>query len=180
MAGSGLFLCAKPFVAFAVPLPEREAPNAGLAIRAMRGPYEGVISMAEEREDKEFGGSETGENIQQPTGQQNQQAGDQGSQPSMSGQSSSGQTAPSSETLTADQESSADSPTGQDSSSQSEGFIGSQGSGSDELIQDRDSPDSLGSSSANATGGADFAQKGQGAIDDEEGKSDSTGGGGGF
>lgn len=142
--------------------------------------------MAEEREDKEFGGSETGENRQQPTGQQNQQptdqqgqqqTGDQGSQAAISGQSSSGQTAASSETLTADQESSADNPTGQDSGSPNEGFIGSQGSGSDDLIQDPDSPDSLGSSSANATGGADFAQKGQGALDDED-ESGSTGGGG--
>jgi hypothetical protein len=60
--------------------------------------------------------------------------------------------------------------------SQGEGFVGSQGSGSDEYLQERG-----GQSGDDATGGSDFAEKGQGATEDEddESGSGSTGGGGG-
>jgi hypothetical protein len=57
-----------------------------------------------------------------------------------------------------------------------EGFIGSQGSGSDDYLQDRSGSDR--SSSAAATDGSDFAKQGRGALDeDEDDDSGSTAGG---
>jgi len=81
--------------------------------------------------------------------------------------------------------------TGQDGSgdgssgdgSSGDGFIGSQGTGSDDLIEDG-SPGGSGSSGADATGGSDFANQGRGALEEDEneddsGQSGSTGGSGG-
>jgi len=64
-----------------------------------------------------------------------------------------------------------------------EGFIGSQGSGSDDYLQERDGSNSP--SSSEATDGSDFAKQGRGALDDEsEGepsdKTDDSGGSGSF
>ena len=47
-----------------------------------------------------------------------------------------------------------------------EGFIGAQGSGSDDLIENREG--ATGASSGKATGGSDFAEQGRGALDDED------------
>jgi hypothetical protein len=58
-----------------------------------------------------------------------------------------------------------------------EGFIGSQGAGSDNQVErPEDSPDSA--ASAGATDGSDFAKQGRGALEeeDEESGPDSTGG----
>lgn len=51
-----------------------------------------------------------------------------------------------------------------------EGFIGAQGSGSDDYLQEPSplSGKTGSSSSAEATGGSDFASEGRGALDDEE------------
>jgi len=61
---------------------------------------------------------------------------------------------------------------------QGEGFIGSQGSGSDDYLQDRAGETSA--SSSDATGGADFASQGRGALDEDANEDDSgsTGSGG--
>jgi hypothetical protein len=63
---------------------------------------------------------------------------------------------------------------------QGEGFIGAQGSGSDDYLQEGGpgglSGDASGASSAEATGGADFARQGRGALDDEDDESGSGGG----
>lgn len=62
-----------------------------------------------------------------------------------------------------------------------EGFIGSQGSGSDDYLQERGEQASDQSSSASATDGSDFASQGQGSLDeDDESGSGSTGGGAGM
>jgi hypothetical protein len=52
-----------------------------------------------------------------------------------------------------------------------EGFIGLQGSGSDDYLQERSGSES--SSSAGATGGSDFAEQGRGALEDEDDESSS-------
>ena len=75
------------------------------------------------------------------------------------GQSSSGQAQPTAgDTLTTDQG-------GAGANNSGQGFIGSQGSGSDDYVQDRTGSES--SSSAEATGASDFANEGRGALDDE-------------
>ena len=58
-----------------------------------------------------------------------------------------------------------------------EGFIGSQGSGSDDYLQDRGGSES--SSSAGATGGSGFAEQGRGALEDEDDESDAGSSAGG-
>src|SRR5919107_2496119 len=120
---------------------------------------------------------------QQPTGQQSGQpiggndsrtgSGTPLSQGSeFGGQSSSGQTQPSGgsgDTLTSDQGPSVGTQSTHGSAGGSpsdEGFIGSQGSGSDEYLQNRGSEPS-GSSSAEATEGTDFAKQGRGALDED-------------
>jgi hypothetical protein len=50
-----------------------------------------------------------------------------------------------------------------------EGFIGAQGTGSDDYLQKREG--ATGASSAQATDGSDFAQQGRGALDDEDDES---------
>jgi len=93
------------------------------------------------------------------------------------GQSSTGQAQSSgggSDTMTSDEN-----PRGQ-SGSQGEGFIGSQGSGSDDYLQDdQRSSGTSSAASEKATGGSDFANEGRGVLDeeDEESGSGSTGGG---
>ena len=76
------------------------------------------------------------------------------------------------DTLTTDQSSESPSQSSQ-GGSQGEGFIGSQGSGSDDYLQNKNP------SGENAAGGSDFANQGRGALDEEEDESgdDSTGGG---
>ena len=76
------------------------------------------------------------------------------------------------DTLTTDQSSESSSQSSQ-GGSQGEGFIGSQGSGSDDYLQDKNP------SGENATGGSDFANQGRGALDEEEDESgeDSSDGG---
>jgi len=57
-----------------------------------------------------------------------------------------------------------------------EGFIGGQGQETDEYLQERDRPlseETGSSSSAKATGGADFADQGRGATDENPNESDS-------
>ena len=140
----------------------------------------------------------TGQQAQQPTGQQGQPSefgqqqgqqptGQQGGQPiggndsqagsgtplsqgsEFGGQSSSGQTQPSSggaDTLTSDQGPGVGTQSTSCNSSD-EGFIGSQDSGSDDYLQDRGSEPS-GSSSAEATEGSDFAKQGRGALEGDE------------
>ena len=49
-----------------------------------------------------------------------------------------------------------------------QGFVGSKGAGSDEYLQER-------GSAQGATGGTDFAEKGQGATEQEEDEADSEG-----
>jgi hypothetical protein len=58
--------------------------------------------------------------------------------------------------------------------SMGEGFIGSQDTGSDDLIEDREG--AIGASSAKATGGSDFATQGRGALDEEEEEDESGAG----
>ena len=84
------------------------------------------------------------------------------------GQSGQSQYGSSSDTLTRDQDSNSDQP----SRSGSEGFIGSQGSGSDDYIQ-QDGGSDASASSANATGGSDFAREGRGSLDRDDDDSDS-------
>lgn len=61
-----------------------------------------------------------------------------------------------------------------------DGFIGSQGGGSDEYLQQDNQTGQTGSSSAAATGGTDFAEKGQGKAEGEDDTgSDTPGSGGG-
>ena len=90
------------------------------------------------------------------------------------GQSATGQTQPNDgrgDTLATD-ESGSSTQSGQ-RGPQGEGFIGSQGSGSDEYLQDQNP------SGADATGGSDFANQGRGALDKEdESDDDSTDDGG--
>jgi hypothetical protein len=56
---------------------------------------------------------------------------------------------------------------GSSSRSSDENFIGSQGTGSGDYLQE-------GGSSGNATGGSDFAEQGQGALDEDDSNSDSN------
>ena len=152
--------------------------------------------MADERDDDQFGGSES--NGQKTAGQQGQgseygsqgqQAGGMGSQQTMNEERSGDQDGSQRGDAT-DSEPRTDAPldqgsdvqgrssTGQIQQSGGEGFIGSQGSGSDDYLQDRrgSSPSGNSASSANATGGSDFAERGRGALDEEDEKSGSSGG----
>ena len=124
--------------------------------------------MAEERDKEEFGGTEGGEKGQPTTdqqGQQDKQSG--GSAPPQNqgaesgGQSSSGQAQAGSEADTMAGERNA-TGRGGGSGSEGEGFIGSQGTGTDEHVEDREDQS-----------GADFASKGQGALDEESNEDDS-------
>jgi len=155
------------------------------------------FNQTEGRSDQQPAGQQ---NQQQPTGQQGQQdaTGEQGQgsdgtggQPiggndsntgtgtplsqgaDFGGQSGTGQTQPSDangETLTSDQQSETSSQSSQ-SGSQGEGFIGSQGSGSDDYLRDENP------SGADATDGSDFAKQGRGSLDeDDESDGDSAGG----
>ena len=140
----------------------------------------------------QFGQQPTGQQGQQPIAQQGQQAGGLGSDPTMSGQNPgepgqgsefggqsssgqrlSGQAQSDTDTLT-DQGGGAGT-TGQSGGfgqggtgggSQGEGFIGSQGTGGDESLLERQEGGSA--SSGDATGGSDFASKGQGATDKKD------------
>ena len=95
--------------------------------------------MADERDKEQFDDTQGSSSGQQPTGQQGQQGelGQQKDQQTsdIGGQSSTGQAeqGSESETLTTDQ--SASDPTGQAGASTGEGFIGSQGTGSDDLVE---------------------------------------------
>ena len=142
--------------------------------------------MAEERDDEQFGETEGKSGQQQTTGQQGQQSefgqgqqsptGQESQQPTdEQGKSSSGQTDAQggAGTFTADQISSGGNDNSGESGSQ-QGFIGSQGSGRDDLVQDEES-----SSDERATGGSDFANQGQGAQDNDEGETGESGGGSG-
>lgn len=148
--------------------------------------------MAEERDDEQFDGEQANNNNQQPTGQQgqqpesgqhqDQQTGGQGSQPTMSGQSgqpiggNDSQTG-SGTTMSQGADFSGQSSGGQSSTGQAQSggssdpsFVGSKGSGaqgvdSGEYLQDRGSSSDSGSSSSSTTGGSDFADQGQGALD---------------
>lgn len=62
---------------------------------------------------------------------------------------------------------------------QGEGFIGSQGTGSDEYLKSTPGA-TTGSSATGATSGSDFAEKGQGATEDEEDETGPGSTGGGF
>jgi hypothetical protein len=77
--------------------------------------------------------------------------------------------------MTADQNSNS----GSNAASSGEGFIGSQGSGSDDYLQDNGSSSSGstgqlgGSSGSSPSGGSDLANQGRGALDDQESDSNS-------
>jgi hypothetical protein len=124
-------------------------------------------------------------------------AGREGGRADFGGQSSSGQTQTSGgsgDTLTADQDDELGRGTtsnaggsavgtdqtsgGSSGTSGGEGFIGAQGTGSDDYLQQGGAGSS---SSASTTGGSDFAKQGRGAVDDEdedESGAGSTGGSG--
>lgn len=70
------------------------------------------------------------------------------------------------------------SATGQ-SGPQGEGFIGSQGTGSEEYLQSTPGA-TTDASATGATGGSDFAEKGQGATEDKEEETGAGSTGGGF
>lgn len=146
--------------------------------------------MADERDEEQFG-TEEGKEGQQTTGQKGQQSelgqkeqpipmGQQGQQPTgqqgqqrqfgQQGQSATGQTRPGTGSDTITGERSGESRSG----GQGEGFVGSQGAGSDEYLRER----------GGTTSGSDFAKEGRGALEKEEGEEDesgtgSTGGGSG-
>ncbi len=105
--------------------------------------------MANERDDEKFAETEGKSDQSQSTGQQKQQ-------------SETGQTQPrgGADALTSEASTSSDkNDTGGAEPIKGEGFIGSQGTGSDEFVEQD-------ASSADATGGKDFAEKGQGATDE--------------
>jgi hypothetical protein len=57
---------------------------------------------------------------------------------------------------------------GSSGTSGGQGFIGSQGSGSDDYLQQGGSQENLRSSGSDATGGSDFASEGRGALDEDD------------
>lgn len=128
--------------------------------------------MADKRDEDQLGKTEGQAGQQQTIGQQGQQA-----ELSEQGQSSSGpaELDSGSEALTGERRNGE--TDGVDSGSAGEGFVGSQGTGSGDYLQERGS-DSGGS--AEATGGTDFAEKGQGAIEDEDDGSGTGSAGGGL
>lgn len=163
--------------------------------------------MANERDDEQI--NETGSESQNPPigqGQQNPPTGqgqqnqptdqserqsefgqESGQQPSSQNNEFGSQAQPSggSDTLTTDESASGD-QSGSSGSGSGEGFIGSQPSGSDEHVQEGGSTDvETGAADERASGGIDFAEKGQGAPAESEDDRNSTGsgntgGGGGF
>ena len=156
--------------------------------------------MADERNEDQFGETEGKNSTQQPAGQQGQQPiaqqgqpneaakqGEQtdglGSDPTMSGQgpspdlggqSSSGQTQSDTDTLTDQSGGLGQGGTG---GSRDEGFIGSKGTGADDSLLER-GKDGSSASSAEATGGSDFARQGRGAPDDKDEDESGAGGSG--
>ncbi|HEX6661043.1 MAG TPA: hypothetical protein VF067_04145 [Sphingomicrobium sp.] len=112
--------------------------------------------MADEREKDEFDSESKSD--QQTTGQQSQQAEQMttGSEPLRSTEKKGGEFGQ--QDLRSDQQRGG----AGGSESSGEGFVGSQGSGSDEYLQER-------GSSEKATGGSDFAKEGRGASEDDEG-----------
>jgi hypothetical protein len=152
--------------------------------------------MAEERDEEKLGGTEGQAGQQQSAGQQDRQdrqstmsgqdnrssggqqtGGDDSSSGSPQSQGSSGQAQPDSDTLTTDQDDDAARGSTSQGGPQGEGFIGSQGTGSDDYL--RQDGQSGGSPSPDATGGSDFANQGRGALDEEQEDDSGTGSTGG-